>query len=633
MQNDELGHLSGESWLPQHELTKELKEKFPGTFSENKVDCKKLKQELGEEFDDAPERYGLSWAGKQNVFNVIQEPTTKTLKVDRDESVDFDTSQNLFIEGDNLEVLKVLQRSYYGKIKMIYIDPPYNTGKDFIYSDKWQQSRGEYEQEAGIRNADGNVHEVSGLRQNTRDSGHFHSNWLNMMYPRLYLARNLLRQDGVIFVSIDDNEVHNLRMIMNEIFGEENFIDCLVWKKRYGGGSKEKYFVTVHEYILVYARDLNNILDIEVPLSQESIDRYYTEKDDQFEKRGPFRTHPLEATRSMGDRPNLIFPIKAPDGTNILPERQWLWSKERVAEAQDGGEIKFYKAQGVWKVSTKQYLKDANGNLRNGKMQSLIDGIYGQYGTNEIIELMQNAQVFPFSKPTKLIEGLLSASSSSNDMILDFFAGSGSAAHAAEQLNARDGGNRKWIAVQLAEEVDDTSEAKKAGFKNIAQLSRERIRRAGKKIRGNYKDNIKKRKTPIDLGFKALKLEETNFKIWDSSVRDKKQLEHQMKAMLNVIRDDADEGDLLLELMLKSGIEPTEKQEKVETESGEFYRIGLGELIICLADKVSEKLFSDIVNQKPSKVIFLERALLQNDVLKSNVLLSAEKLNLEIRIV
>ncbi|MCR4314610.1 MAG: site-specific DNA-methyltransferase, partial [Candidatus Uhrbacteria bacterium] len=344
--------LDGSSMNQQEAILTLLRQHAHEVFSEDKIDVKQLRATLGEEVLADTERYGLNWAGKMDCFRTIQETTTNTLKPVREESVNFDNTENLFIEGDNLEVLKVLQKSYYGKVKMIYIDPPYNTGNDFIYNDKFSRNKREYLEEVGAIDKEGNVVNAGLYTQNTRDSGHFHSDWLNMMYPRLFLARNLLRQDGVICISIDDNELNNLRTVMNEIFGEENFIDCLVWKKRYGGGAKEKYFVTLHEYILVYARNLEDVEDITTPLTQNSIERYYVLEDENLATRGKFRTHPLEATKSMGDRLNLRFPIQAPDGTEILPKRQWLWSKDRVEEAKKKDELYFVKSNDGWAVHT-----------------------------------------------------------------------------------------------------------------------------------------------------------------------------------------------------------------------------------------------------------------------------------------
>src|SRR5690554_1667267 len=327
--------MDGASLTPEQEKLNALKQVLPEVFTEGKVDWEKLKATLGEDINFSNERYVLNWAGKSEAFKILQMPTTKTLNPCPEESVkkdgttytkndlgflidDSETlgqqseinnlhSQNLFIEGENMEVLKVLQKSYFGKVKMIYIDPPYNTGNDsFIYPDKFSETKSDYEKRVGDKDNEGYMTKDGMFKKNSKENGQYHSNWLNMMMPRLYLAKNLLKQDGVIFVSIDDNEVHNLRLLMNEIFGEENFVANIIWKKRYGGGAKEKYLVSLHEYILVFAKDINAISPMFIPLDEESIKRYYTKKDENFVTRGGYRTHPLEATKSMGERKNLV---------------------------------------------------------------------------------------------------------------------------------------------------------------------------------------------------------------------------------------------------------------------------------------------------------------------------------------
>lgn len=612
-----VSNMSGNSENQQEEILQLLREKLPEVFSEGKIDVKQLRATLGEEVLADAERYGLNWAGKMDCFRTIQETTTNTLKPVRDESVDFDNTENLFIEGDNLEVLKVLQKSYYGKVKMIYIDPPYNTGNDFIYNDKFSRNKREYLEEVGAIDKEGNVVNAGLYTQNTKDSGHFHSDWLNMIYPRLFLARNLLRQDGVICISIDDNELNNLRAVMNEIFGEENFIDCLVWKKRYGGGAKEKYFVTLHEYILVYARNLEDVEDITTPLTQDSIERYYILEDGNLATRGKFRTHPLEAGKTMGERRNLRFPIQAPDGTEILPKRQWLWSKDRVEEANKKDELYFVKNNDGWTVHSKQYLIEEDGDVRTGKMQSIIDDIYTQHGTNEIIEMFGNAQMFSFPKPSQLILKLVQALTKKDDLVLDFFAGSGTTAQAVMQLNAKDNGHRKWVCVQLPEKCKPETEAAKAGFVTIADIARERIRRAAKKIQEESGGKI-------DFGFKAFQLVESNFKIWNTHVTSVEQLEQQMIEMFDNIQPGATKEAMMYELILKSGKELNVAIEEKEAGGEKYFRVNDGSLVICLADKLSKELFAGILVEKPKKIIVLDKSFGNDDQLKTNLLLQAE---------
>jgi len=396
----------------------ELLRLFPEVRTEGgKVDFDQLKRTLGETVDSGRERYGMTWPGKADCFKAIQTPTLATLRPSRQESVNFDTTEHLIIEGDNLEVLKLLQKSYLGKVKMIYIDPPYNTGNDFIYPDNFSESLQTYLQYTGQLDSEGRK-----FSTNTEADGRFHSKWLNMMYPRLYLAKNLLRDDGIIFISIDDGELRNLRALCDEVFGEENFVDNIVWKKRYGGGAKEKHLVTLHEYVLMYARSIDQLEDIFVPLTQEAIDRYYKNKDANFESRGPFRTHPLESMKSFEERENLRFAIEAPDGQMVMPKRQWRWSPARVAQAAKAGELYFSRdREGQWVISSKQYLRDADGQ-RETKFFSVIDDVYTQHGTNEIVDLFGDAQVFGFPKPSRLVSKLaqFATESGGDDLVLDF---------------------------------------------------------------------------------------------------------------------------------------------------------------------------------------------------------------------
>jgi adenine-specific DNA-methyltransferase len=390
---------------------------------------------------------------------------------------------------------------------MIYIDPPYNTGTDKIYPDNFVDPLDNYLRLTGQKRGNGDL-----LTSNPETSGRYHSSWLSMMYPRLFLARQLLQDDGIIFISIDDNELHNLRMLMNEIFGEENFIDNIIWKKRYGGGAKEKFLVTLHEYILFYAKNKATLDPIFIPHDPEAIERYYKLRDDKYEIRGPYRTHPLEATKSMGERKNLIYAIIAPDGNEVWPQRQWLWKEERTLRAIENNEIEFLRGKDGWTVHTKQYLNDEEGNERLSKAFSMIDKVYTQHGTNEIIEIFGDIQIFPFPKPKGLIEPLLNIGTSPNgdEIIMDFFAGSCTTAHAILELNRKDSGNRRFIMVQLPEATGRND------FPRISEIGKERIRRVISKLNKEKegKLDLNERETPEDLGFKVFKLAESNYKQW-----------------------------------------------------------------------------------------------------------------------
>ncbi|OHB77659.1 MAG: hypothetical protein A2Z25_04720 [Planctomycetes bacterium RBG_16_55_9] len=636
--------MSGRSFNPQQELLELLKLKCPEVFAEGKIDAGKLKQTLGEEIETNNERYGLTWAGKSECFRHIQETTTSTLKPCRSESVDFDTTENIFIEGDNLEVLKILQKTYQNKIKMIYIDPPYNTGNDsFIYPDRFKEEKEDYEQRAGIKDAEGLLTKDGFWRKNSKDAGHFHSNWLSMMYPRLFLAKNLLREDGVIFVSIDDNEVHNLRMIMNEIFGEENFIEQIVLKNKAGAGAKPKGFITVHEYVICYAKNAEGIAGIGTPYS-EKILKMYNKKDEHFATRGPYGTWALSTT-SMDDRPNLRFPIHY-QGEEIWPDKQWLWSQERVGEALKKNELVFNKKkEGTWSVRFKRYLKDEEGNANEGTPTSFFDGPYTHEGTREMDSLFEQ-RVFDFPKPTGLVKKLFglkfNQSEEGGDTYLDFFAGSGTTAHSVMALNAEDGANRKFICVQLAEPCEQESEAFKAGFKTIADIGKERIRRAAKKIEKEIEGNLNFDKNRLDLGFKVFKLDQSNFKQWRENVKTGEELKEQMRMFVDNVKKGAASEDMLFEIILKnSRFDLNVATEKRNYDGVDYYVLATehtedtenSKEIVCLDMKVTKKFVDKVLAEKPERFTCLDVAFKNNDQLKTNTALQMEGAKIEFKVI
>lgn len=572
-----------------------------------KIDFDKLKLILGELIDTGKERYGMNWAGKAECSRTIQTPSSGTFTPDKTESIDFETTDNLIIEGDNLESLKLLQKSYLGKIKAIYIDPPYNTGSDFIYPDNYSESLQTYLQYTGQTDSEGRK-----FGTNTDTDGRFHSKWMNMMYTRLFLAKNLLKEDGLILVSIDDNEVKGLRSIMDEIFGEENFIDTIIWKKRYGGGAKEKYLVSIHEYILVYARSKDSIENIYVPLSEASIERYYKLQDDNFEKRGPFRTHPLESMKSFEERENLKFGIPAPDGTTVMPKRQWRWGKPRVEEALKNGELHFTRDKNNnWVISTKQYLKDGD-EQRETKFFSLIDDVFTQHGTNEIVELFGDAQVFGFPKPSKLIKKLIQVATNpkENDIVLDFFAGSGSTGQAVLELNQEDGGNRKFILVQLPEPTG------RKDFPLISDITRARVKKISQAISESTKDQFQV--GAIDTGFRFFKLKDSCFKSWENSSSNKDELGKQLEIYVDHIKQDRSSDDIFYEILLKSGFPLTTKVETQKIGEQTVYSIAGGMLLVCLEDNLTLDLIKHIADQKPERVVCLDQGFSNNDQLKAN---------------
>jgi adenine-specific DNA-methyltransferase len=603
----------------------ELLRLFPEIRTEgNKLDFDRLKLALGEAVDVGKERYGMNWPGKADCFKAIQTPSLATVLPGPEESVNFDDTENLVIEGDNLEVLKLLQKSYLGKIKMIYIDPPYNTGSDFIYPDEYAESLQTYLEYSGQADPAGKK-----FSTNTETDGRFHSKWLNMMYPRIYLARNLLRDDGLILISIDDHELKALRFLMDDIFGEENFVDNIVWKKRYGGGAKEKHLVTLHEYVLVYARTKDSIADIYVPLTPELIERYYKNKDDNFERRGPFRTHPLESMKSFGERANLRFPIKAPDGTMVMPKRQWRWSPSRVEQATKDGELYFSKdKKGSWVIGSKQYLRDDEGQ-RETKFFSVIDDVYTQHGTNEIVEIFGDAQVFGFPKPSKLVVKLLQFATTQDggDLVLDFFAGSGTTAHAVLDINKQDGGNRKFILVQLPEPLDPNDKNQKAAAdfcdsigkpRNLSEITKERVRRVIKKLNDGDAGKLEL-KGKQDRGFRDFKLAESNLKPWDAALpQTAPALERQLELHVNHIRGGRTNRDILFEVLLKSGYPLTTPVETVIIAGKTVHSVAGGQLLICLERKLTLELVRAMAERNPERVVCLDEGFEGNDQLKTN---------------
>jgi adenine-specific DNA-methyltransferase len=586
----------------------ELLRLFPEIRTEGgKLDFDRLKLALGETVDVGKERYGMNWPGKADCFKTIQAPSLGTLRPCPEESINFDTTENLIIEGDNLEVLKLLQKSYLGKVKIIYIDPPYNTGNDFIYPDNYAESLQTYLEYTGQVDAQGNK-----FGTNTEADGRFHSKWINMMYPRLYLARNLMRDDGIIFVSCDDNEINNLRRLLDEIFGEENFISQLVWKKSYGGGSKTKHVVVLHEYVVCFARNKNSLGRLELPPDPKAR-RYYKYKDSKFEVRGPYRLQPL-ATNSNDERENLRYAIPH-DGEEIWPEKQWQWEKVRTFAALENDELVIAKQKGEWSVNYKQYLRDEDGIERGAKPYSVLEGPYTQVGTAEMASLFGDAKVFPFPKPSGLMQHFLQYAHPDTDFIaLDFFAGSGGLANAVLSQNTEDGGRRKFIMVQLPEPTE------RPDFRTIAEITKERIRRVitkfGEVDGGNL---IFDAASPPDRGFRVFKLAESNFTTWDAQVtHDPTVLEKQLELHVDHIREGRTPEDILHELLLKSGFPLATPVEKQILAGKTIYSVAGGALMICLERELTLELIRAIADRKPERVVCLDEGFAGNDQLKAN---------------
>ena len=608
-----------DSQTPQQERLDILKQLMPEIFDEGKIDFEKLKATLGENITFSNERYVLNWAGKSDAFRVMQCPSSATLVPCKEESVDFDTTENIFIEGENMEVLKVLQKSYFGKVKMIYIDPPYNTGNDsFIYPDKFSETKEEYMKRVGDKDAEGYMTREGMFRKNSRENGQYHSNWLNMMMPRLYLAKSLLREDGVIFISIDDNEVHNLRLLMNEIFGEENFVANIIWQHSIQPKGYLDKFSVHHNHILCYSKSMEYTLN---PLKRtEENNKSYSNPDN--DPKGPWRSGDV---RNALYRPNLIYDIITPSGKVIKPcANGWRWSKETIEEKIKTGEIVFNADE--TRIVRKIYLSNVDGRAPE-TIWFAKDVGSTRDAMNELKDLFDNPP-FDTPKPVELISKMMELVNDDDCIILDFFAGSGTTAHAVMQLNKEDGGNRKFICVQLPELCDPNKEAYKVGYNTIAEISKERIRRAGAKIRAEVENERAQHageisfeetaETPMpDLGFKVFKLSESNFKQWrEIHGSEQEQWKQQTIDFLNPVAENATIDNMVYELLLKNG----KSLNSAIHHSNNCHIINDGELILLL-ESVDQSTIDYVLSLHPEKVIALDNLFAGNDQLKTNTAL------------
>lgn len=631
------------SQTPQDITLAQLKQIMPEAFSEGQLDINKLTALLSEQnIAPAQEAYGLSWAGKHQVYRELKTPTSQTLVPQPDESVDFDTSQNLFIEGDNLAVLKILQKSYHSRIKMIYIDPPYNTGNDrFVYADDFSESIADYKARAGQTDADGNLTHSDGMRGNRKENGQYHSNWLNMMYPRLALAKSLLREDGVIFVSIDDNEVANLRLLMDEIFGEENFVGQTIWQHSIQPKGYTGKFSVHHNYTLVYSRgSAFELLSLE---RTEEHNKNYSNPDN--DPKGKWRTGDV---RNSLYRPNLIYDITTPSGKTIKPpENGWRWSKETIKEKISTGEIVFNKDE--TSIIRKIYLQNLDGRTP----ETIWFG--KEFGTTrtaskQIKDLFDNQSIFETPKPLELLEKIMSLSMKNEDIVLDFFAGSSTTAHAVMALNAEDAengkaGKRKFIMVQIPEVIDAKDNQSAYEFcinnnmpPNIAEISKERIRRAAAHITSELPETVDS--TALDFGFKAYKLADSNFIPWQQPTSyDADSLMAQLEQHLDPIVDTATTDGIITELMLKEGYTLTAdvievdgyylvtqndalNQSLFNSKASENTTDTAMRLAIVLDDMTTSKA-TQIIARAPNKTLIMDRAF-SDDANKANIVLQFE---------
>lgn len=597
--NDDIHETPSTTPNFQTELAAQLAELIPEAIADGKVDVVKLQELLGSDTADASERFGLFWPGKKRALRAAQEPTTATLRPDFENSKDWDTTQNVFIEGDNLEVLKILQKHYHAKIKLIYIDPPYNTGKDFVYPDNYKEGLDTYLEWTRQVNEEGKK-----VTTNAETEGRYHSNWLNMMYPRLKLARNLLTDDGVIFISIDDHELDNLVKLCNEVFGEGNHVATFIWKSKSGGANDSGEVAVDHEYIVCFSkRKTDQALDLDP-------DAVATTSYNNEDERGKYALERLDK-QNLQYSSSMDYDLVGSDGQvyklshrdPARPNAIWRWSKDKVQNNMD--QLVFKDGN----VYTKNYQKPG------GKPRSLfVDDRFGRTrtGSTEVRELL-GGDYFDNPKPTRLLKTIVAIGSPQDAIVLDFFAGSASTAHAVLLANAADRGRRRWIAVQLPEPTEEGTPAAQAGFRSIPEIAQKRISVAADQVAETAQ---------IDAGFRAYRLADTNFSKWRSSSEvDAGQLEAQFLALRDSAADDASADALLAEILLKQGYSLTERIAQADVGGLDVRVVGDNLVIAYLNEHVKPTLdqLRAVVDEEPARVIVLEDAFQGDDELKTNL--------------
>ncbi len=585
------------------DLTKQNIEKigllFPNCITESKdedgnlkkaINFDLLKQMLSSDIVEGDEAYEFTWVGKKASIVEANKPIRKTLRPCIEESLNWNDTENLYIEGDNLEVLKILQESYLGKVKMIYIDPPYNTGNDFIYNDDFKMSRDEYAEEKGEYDDDGNR-----LFKNTESNGRFHSDWCSMIYPRLMLARNLLSDDGVIFISIDDNEQGNLKKICDEVFGAENFIAQVIWKKKYGIQNDALYFSNNHDFVIVYSKNKNTYHQNLLPRSSEMDARY---KNPDNDPRGAWTSGDLSVGRVTEKD---IYPIITPSGREVFPPagNSWRFSREKMNElvednriwfGEDGGNVPRYK----------RFLSEVKQGRTCSTIWEYEEVSHTDKAKKDLKNLFEGKSFFDYPKPIELIYRSLILGTNKSDIILDFFSGSSTTAHAVMQLNAEDGGNRKFIMVQLQEQTDEKSEAYKAGYANICEIGKERIRRAGLKILDENKD--KEGIENLDIGFRVLKLDKSNMTdVYYSSMEYNQDL---LSMLESNVKSDRNDLDLLFACLLEWGLPLSLPYSSEMIDGCTIHNYNDGDLMACFDENIPDSVFKAIAKKQPLRAIF-----------------------------
>ena len=612
--------LDGLSMDIEAENKARLASVFPECFTEGRLDIDKLLSLCGEYITDDFEKYEFKWKGKSECLRLAQRRSTATLRPCVAESVHFDTTQNLYIEGDNLEVLKLLQKSYFRKVKMIYIDPPYNTGNDFVYEDDFADPMRRYLEVT-----------AQATKSNPETMGRYHTNWLNMMYPRLRLAANLLRDDGVIFISIDDGEQSNMRKLCDEVFGEENFMAQIIWQKVYSPRMDVQGFSTSHDYVLCYVK--SNVESIrQEAFTQNAAQFNFTDlANGQKYRRRSIRKEGSHSTRS--ERPNLWFALPAPDGTEVYPykpdgtEGCWRWSMETYKENEQKGIVEWVRTENGWQAYAKQYL-DTDA-LKPPETLWLHQEVGHNHAAAEELKKLLDGKVFDSPKPKELIIKMLKLATypDNSDIILDFFSGSATTAHAVMQLNAEDGGNRRYICVQLPEVCGEKSEAFKAGYKNICEIGKERIRRAGAKLAGDH--------PALDVGFKVFKLDTSNMKLWDDTPiegGDVATLFDRIDGHIDGLKPDRSDEDLIFEILLKMGYPLTAGLAALDVDGLTVYKVEGGTMLVCLQEGITAEHIEQMAALSPQKIVLAGRGLADSST-KANAFYLLENRGIELKTV
>ena len=548
------------------------------------IDFEKLQENLSHAtIGEGEERYQFTWPGKREAIHNANAPTNMTLRPCKAESVDFDNTENLYIEGDNLEVLKLLQENYLGKVKMIYIDPPYNTGNDFVYNDDFKEDTESFQSKSGMYDEDGNML-LQNFEKNTESNGRFHTDWLNMMYPRLKIARNLLSDDGVIFISIDDNEIDNLKKICNEVYGEGNFIADVIWERAYAPVNLKKHFSESHDYILCYSKNVNACVCNGLPKTGDALDRY---KNPDNDPRGPWKA----ADATVGPAiPQRVYPLTLPSGRVVNPSsgRCWLYSPEKFEELINDNRV-WFGPNGDNVPAIKKFASEVKQTMTPMTIWKYTEVGHSQDASKKLMDLFDGKAYFDYPKSVDLIRRCLQLYSKKDSLILDFFSGSATTAHAVMQLNAEDGGKRKFICVQLPEVTEEDSEAYKAGYKNICEIGKERIRRAGKKIKEEFGEKAK----DLDIGFRVLKLADSNMKdVYYSPA------ETTSPDLFdpNNVKEDRTPLDLLFQVMPECNLPLSSKIEERTIEGKTVYFVNGNYLVACFDEGITEKLIKSVID-------------------------------------